>query len=448
MKSLTVFAGIVIFMLFSFTSCDLLDVDDPMEPDEEILERLPYTQYLVAFWSGTDQGRFPLQWMQQLSGIRGMHLQVDRYNMSAEFMDPIWNLYYHYINDNIFLTAELAQKVDSRAYRGITRILNAYSLGMMTDAWGDVPYKTYPRYEDQQILIFSILELVQQGIEDIKAAGNGAGMKPGPAEDLIYGGDLDRWERAANLIRLRYLLRSANFSGNYNTLLPYIESYNLMQGNQDNMVFEFPGGDRVNPHYHFDINTNNTRAGKFLVELMKETGDPRLPKYFRTSSHEYIGSEPGQALLTASNIANSFRQELAPIVLLSYAEQKFIEAEVYYRTGNHPAADLAYEEGVRASLLQYDAIDEEWEAEHASIQDVSLEQIITAKYVALFLSPEVWSDYRRTGYPRINPYNHEQDAEAEIPRRFLYPSDEVFFNYDNVPADVDIFTRIWWDAAQ
>ncbi len=446
MKTLSLFAAISLLFIITFNSCDLLDVDDATEPDEEILERLPYTQYLVAFWIGTDQGRFPLQWMQQLSGVRGTHLQVDRYNVNDEFLNPIWNLYYHYINDNLYLTNQLAEKVNSRAYRGITRILNAYSLGIMIDSWGDVPHNTYPVYEDQQILLFRILELVEQGIQDLNASRDQNTMKPGQEEDRIYGGDLDKWERAANLIRLRYLLRSANVSGNYNNLLVYLESYNLMQGNQDNMVFEFPGGDRVNPHYHFDINTNNTRAGTFMIDMLKQTNDPRLEKYFRTSSHEYIGSSPGQALLTASNIANSFRQEKSPLTLLSYAEQKFIEAEIYYRTGNQAAADMAYEEAVRASLLQYDAADEEWEAEHAVADGVSLEQIINAKYIALFLNPEVWSDYRRTGYPNIDPFGHDQDSGAEVPRRFPYPGDEKFYNYDNVPEDVDIYTRFWWDT--
>ncbi len=44
------------------------------------------------------------------------------------------------------------------------------------------------------------------------------------------------------------------------------------------------------------------------------------------------------------------------------------------------------------------------------------ETIITQKYIALFLQPEVWNDYRRTGYPAI--------PGAQMPRTALIPTDK------------------------
>ncbi len=446
MKHFAIKAVVVVFSLWVLFSCDILDTDDPPSPEVELEQLMPYTQYLVAYWAGTDHGRFPLQWMQQLGGVRGTYLQVDRYSLQPELLNPIWYLYYHYINENLMVLSEHAIQANAKAYLGITRILKAYSLGMMTDAWGDIPYKAYPVYDEQQFLIFSIFELLDQGIQDLEAAAQGDGIKPGAEQDPFYGGNLDQWKRAANMIRIRYLLRTANVSDNFHNLAPYFDSNQLLSGNHDNMVFHFPGGDRVNPHYYFDNLYNHTRVGKFLVALLKDTEDPRLPVYVRTSLHEYVGTGPGEAILTASNIGNAFNQIESPVLLVSYAEQKFIEAEVHFRLGNQGRADQAFAEAVISSLLYHGVPDPEWEAEHASVENVTLEQIITAKYTALFLNPEVWSDYRRTGYPALQPYGVDEDPEAEIPRRFVYPADELFYNPDNVPEDVDVFTRMWWDV--
>ncbi|HSV75935.1 MAG TPA: SusD/RagB family nutrient-binding outer membrane lipoprotein, partial [Bacteroidales bacterium] len=62
--------------------------------------------------------------------------------------------------------------------------------------------------------------------------------------------------------------------------------------------------------------------------------------------------------------------------------------------------------------------------------------------VALFLQPEVWSDFRRTGFPQLTPFN---PAENTIPRRMLYPQNELNNNPDKVPQNITIFSRVWWD---
>ena len=72
--------------------------------------------------------------------------------------------------------------------------------------------------------------------------------------------------------------------------------------------------------------------------------------------------------------------------------------------------------------------------------DDLLEAIMNEKYKALYLNPQAWSDWRRTGYPvlTVNPVYGTQ-----APRRFLYPEDEVNTN-DNFPPDfltLDIFDR-------
>jgi hypothetical protein len=59
-----------------------------------------------------------------------------------------------------------------------------------------------------------------------------------------------------------------------------------------------------------------------------------------------------------------------------------------------------------------------------------LVEILQEKYIALFQSPEVWNDYKRTCYPNLAPVSQAQGGN--IPPRYLY--DERGVN-PNIPPD-------------
>jgi len=459
MKNKIVNISLILSLLFFTPSCNLFP--EPEEPDyqAELGVLLPGTQYMLAYFNGTDYGRFKLIWMQQLAGVRGVHLNVDRYNLQPDHLQEVWDVYYKSIFPNFQLMFSHADKIDSKAYRGISRIMLALSLGQMTDAWGDIPYSSalnyitgfWPSYDGQGDIYQEILSLLDSGILDLAEALSGNGIKPGPGQDLYYGGDLNKWIRAANAVKLRYELRIAHRINNYEMLINNISSGNLFTGNHDDLEYHFIGN-QGNPYHYYDNIVRNTRMGKYLVDKLKQTNDPRLGVFVRRSTHnnEYVGSAPAEANFNASFIGATVAAEKAPIYLLTYAEQKFIEAEVYYRAGQQTFADQAFEQAVKASLQKYGVSNAEWENQHATIDNVSLEQIISAKYVALFLNPEVWSDYRRTGFPQLVPYQipPEEGQTPQIPRRFIYPTNETLYNSNHMPANVTIFSRMWWDISE
>lgn len=437
-------------LIFLFHSCDLFE--DPKEdsPEQILSRQMPYSQYLISYWRGMDIGRFQLQWAQHLSGVGGNYLSVDRYDMLETHTNQIWYIYYNQVFVYLNNMLSLSEKIDSKAYRGITRVLHAYSLGYMTDTWGDIPYfdadgymqGILPEYNEQQTLYFELLSLLELGIQDLMAAAKDRADLPGPDEDPIYKGDLQQWIKAANVIRLRHLLRLGNESGDYGLALTHVLERPGFTGINDDMIYEFDASrQQVNPHYFFG---NLTRAGFYFVESLKAQDDPRLSFFLTKNIYGYYsGTAPGSGFQNTSTPGPALAAEIAPMSLISFTEQKFIEAEVYYRMGMQGQADAAYEDAVISSLRSFEIENPAWEAIYASVQGVDLEQIIKAKYLALFLNPEVYSDYRRTGYPDLAPY---QEANMpEIPRRFLYAQDENQYNYINVPENVDLYTRMWWD---
>jgi len=151
-----------------------------------------------------------------------------------------------------------------------------------------------------------------------------------------------------------------------------------------------------------------------------------------------------------------------PVSILSYPESKFIEAEARLILNDaDPQIQTSFESAVRASFAKVTSTKDTFattakqedyisrEAQLTGTLEEKKEQVITQKYIALYLNPEVWTDYRRTGYPVLSPAVGGTSAinpNGQIPRRFPYPNSEVTLN-PNVPATTsDLQTpRLWWD---
>ncbi len=73
--------------------------------------------------------------------------------------------------------------------------------------------------------------------------------------------------------------------------------------------------------------------------------------------------------------------------------------------------------------------------------NLTLQNIIEQKYIAMYNDPEIFADWRRTGFPELTPNTGDM-----IPRRLPYPQTETVSN-ENTPsqADVTMFSRVWWD---
>ena len=95
--------------------------------------------------------------------------------------------------------------------------------------------------------------------------------------------------------------------------------------------------------------------------------------------------------------------------------------------------------------------------------ETNLEQIITQKYLAMFPEgQEAWSEFRRTGYPRILPVlvnnSGGKISTSKQIRRLNYPSTEYSTNAEAVatathtlnsessnPTGDNGGTSVWWD---
>ena len=128
----------------------------------------------------------------------------------------------------------------------------------------------------------------------------------------------------------------------------------------------------------------------------------------------------------------------ADVELSVNAEVCFIAAEAALRgwsAGN--TAEEYYNRGVAASLGQYGQ--SSYSSSYLQQEKVSyngtLKQIMTQKWLALWMSPEIWFDYRRTGLP---DFQFGSGAiHPAMPVRLIYPEDEKLNNETNYTEAVE-----------
>lgn len=158
---------------------------------------------------------------------------------------------------------------------------------------------------------------------------------------------------------------------------------------------------------------------------------------------------PSLSYLAPRFQANS--DNLVNAVFISYSEQCFILAEASLKGWNvGGTAEQYYNKGIEASLAYYKVetgYNSYIERNNVKFNN-TLEQIIEQKWISLFLSPESWFDFRRTGFPQL-PIANERALHPAIPVRFKYPIEETRNNTVNYNAAIERLEKTSYsDAGQ
>jgi hypothetical protein len=95
-------------------------------------------------------------------------------------------------------------------YKAVGLVMKAWMYSLMTDAYGDIPYSEamsgvsgvlMPKYDSQESIYDGILSGLETANETFNSS---AGTLVG---DILFSGDLNKWKKLANSLRLRYLMR-------------------------------------------------------------------------------------------------------------------------------------------------------------------------------------------------------------------------------------------------
>lgn len=198
-------------------------------------------------------------------------------------------------------------------YAGIAKILKAYTVSMLVDVYGDVPYSEYDRFDegirqpkfDKGSEIYpKLLALIDEGIADINNPATNA-SKP-TADDFIYKGSAANWIKAANTIKLKLYTQIRLVQDVKAQVTALLASPGTLINSQaESFLLPYgPLGTTDDRHPAYGDYTATQRGGQlfspWLYEIMKGwnpnvlTGlaDPRIPYYIYNQKSPVGGSNP------------------------------------------------------------------------------------------------------------------------------------------------------------
>lgn len=440
------------------SSCNFLDYDlntDPNKPaDVAMSQLLPTVEVSLAYFQGGDLGRYISLWTQHHSGIDRQHLALEVYQMTESDVNNYYNSMYTTTLSDLRAILDKAAETGSPHYSGVARALWALSFSHIVDVFDDVPYseslagarKLQPVFDDAAVIYNDLIAQLDQAILDLGAASST--FSPG-ADDLVYGGNRGKWTAFARTLKARLQLHRANIDpAAYDDVLTTLDAGPVLTSNGDNAMVPFgPNATTNNPWYQFEDQRGDVVMGGFFIDLLNTLGDPRRPAFATLNGGVYAGAHAGVSSEggTASRFGPFYGSPDAPVPFLLYAEAKFIEAEAAFETGALIRAADAHNEGVKASLAMFGASDATYESANADedAASITLEKIMTQKYIALYTMPESFNDWRRTGIPDLQP----AAGTTEIARRWPVAQSERVYNGANYQpyAGITPFDRVFWD---
>ena len=154
-----------------------------------------FTQQLMGCWNTTNYG--------------------GRHTLDNNEMSRIWTSFYTQSLKNIidaqYRTAEDAEKVNINS---VLRIYRVYLMSIITDTYGDAPFseaglgflegKFNPKYDKQEDIYNAFFLELEDAVNKIDPT------KDKVTGDLIYAGDVTKWQQLANSRRLRFAMRISN----------------------------------------------------------------------------------------------------------------------------------------------------------------------------------------------------------------------------------------------
>ncbi len=432
----------VLFGLLAFTACEdyfgegsNVDPDNPTTVTPNVI--LPQVQARLVYTYGGDITRYCGLYTKHVDGISRQFAVLGQYGIVGSDTDQTWaNLYTGTMQSNRRLY-QIASDAGFNHYAGIALALESYAILVTTDVFGDVPYSDAFRFDeigvyepafDTQESIYNAV-LANLGQARTLLGGDDGGNAPG-GDDLLYGGDAAQWIKFCNVLEARanMHLSKRNGASAYNAALSALS--NGFESSADNGGLAFGAAATENaPWFQYIEQRQDCETGADYVALLESLSDPRTATYGQPHTNDH-------PIWTRDQTVN----------LLSFTEQEFIRAEALLQTGDSDGAYAAYLSGIQSSLDEA-LVGDQYDAYVANpdvgtgAAGLTLEHVMTQKYIALYTDPEVFSDWRRTNLPALSPV-----TGTEIPRRLPYAQTEIFSNTNTPSAsEVTIYSPVWWD---
>lgn len=383
-----------------------------------------------------------------------------------------WDALYFAMAD-IHDMKQLAIQQNASEYLGVANVLLSYHISLVTDLWGDAPFSdafspnTFtPKYDSQQELYNTSLVLLDSAIAQLGRTGSALPLSA--TNDLIHKGVRAAWIKTAYALKARALIKVSK-RPSYNAANVLTAVSNSYTSNADDAgMASFT---LRNSWAQVSRNNAALTLGGWLSEQLidhlngKTYGifDPRIRKITDpnpvTTHGQWVGTvngagnrPPGNNTVKDENYISfnsPWTSDVAPILIMTYAELKFIEAEAAL-PNDRTRAYTAYLAGINANMdkLQVPAGAERTAyitAASVGAANLNLDLIMKEKYIATYLNPEAWNDARRYNYQYKDFTLPVNAVLTTFIRRLAYPVGERSKNGMNIPEISSLTQRLWWD---
>ncbi len=459
------------------TSCN--DQLDEINENPNATEK-PLPAYLLTgslkrgadlYWGSNSSFNSSLLFVQHWAKIQ--YTEPDRYEFSntATEMTSLWNTgYASLITDLNTIIDSPEEQVDSN-YKGAALTLRSWVFLLLTDVYGDIPYKQAgqsitPAYDTQKDVYTGLLEDLSQAQSLLNASSTNI------EGDVVYDGDISKWKKFINSLRLRIALRIADREPELakQTIVNTVnDPAGLISSNNETFQFIYTKSPQQNPAAAWFETRDDYRVSKTIIDKLYDLSDPRLPIYAQLPSDESVGKYVGAGNGLSNSDANNqgfaktskpgtyFLKEESPAVIYSYAEVLFNLSEAAARGYIQGNAETYYNEAITASFNQYGINDTSIISSYLAQDKVKYDasnykrSIGEQKWIAFYgQGLDAFAEWRRLDYPELKA-GSATVLEGKLPVRFFYPGTEQSLNGKSYQAAIanqgeDVLTtKLWFD---
>lgn len=468
----------ILLVAFALSSCN--DQLDEINKNPNATTT-PFAPYLLTgslkhgadlYWGSNSNFNSSLLFIQQWAKIQ--YTEPDRYQISNTDTEitTLWNTGYATLITDLNTILAFPEAQANSNFKGIALALRSWTFQLLADTYGDVPYKdagqtVSPAYNTQREVYLGLLE-------DLTEAQNLLDASKGTVTgDLVYNGDISKWKKFVNSLRLRIALRISDREAELakQTIARVVaDPAGLIGNNNETFKFIYTSSPQQNPAAAWFETRDDYRVSKTIVDKLYELSDPRLPVYAQlpsdTSIDRYVGAANGlsnsdannQGFAKTSKPGTYFLKSESPAVIFSYAEVLFGLSEAVARGFISGDAESYYKQAITASLNQFGITDATIVSDYLNQSRVKYDasnykkSIGEQKWIAFYgQGLDAFAEWRRLDYPELTP-GSASVLEGQIPLRFFYPGTEQSLNGKSYKAAVAnqgedlLTTRLWFDV--
>ncbi|HVI47183.1 MAG TPA: SusD/RagB family nutrient-binding outer membrane lipoprotein [Chitinophaga sp.] len=438
------------------------DPNNPKTTDPGYLLVSAQKKAIDNIWNEWNNGRTGLHYAQYWSATT--YSNESRYQIRENQNNTFWNLLYAGTLKDLSEIIRI-NKVKVLSYSknqiAIAEIFKAWAFHMLTDVYEDVPYtsalngldKPNSEYDKASDIYTGLLKSLAEQVTNLDISQESFV----PKTDIIYGGNVAKWKRFANSLRLRIAMRVSDVPSMQALVKQTINdavASGVFTSNADNAIFRYqdapPNNNTLNESYK---SRTDFAMCKTLVDYLLSVNDPRLPIYAAPAKDngKYIGKAYGLNQQNGETIPNgaislpgaAVLDAKSPGVYMDYAEVEFILAEAVERGYISGSAESHYKNGIRASMEDRGvaAADIDPYIARVPYNGGQWKNVIgTQKWIAMYMQGlEGWFERIRLDIKKPNgdilfvpPVDGSLDRDVTVvPTRMTYPVDEQQLNKSN-----------------